>query len=467
MSFLPEQEVPSMSFPWIRALALSLGASALVSVASAQQTSAHSPSLVPVPKSGPQLTGYPSYPSAGARVWSSYPNAATVAQGDSDPHAASPTPAEEGAVESNGDYAAEGDCGDDCGHSWFGKFRRNCGNGCGWYAAAAGLVLTRDRGNGVILSNDGTAFGSVINSRDVMRDWQGGWEVTLGKFITPNCALEVNYWHTGLFHESDTQIAAAQGTGDLATPLNFGGLNDGVNNVQDLYTTSTGAHMVGRANEFMNLEINLIGYSCCCDRPGFGGGYGRGGCGGCGDACGDCCAPCNPFCFSWFGGIRLFRFYENLLFATSDNNTDFVFDANEAYYDVRVHNNLVGGQIGGRVDYYVLGGKLGLFFAPKMGIYGNHVSHQSFLRTGNGELFNIETYKNDVAFLGQIDVGGDYYITDNLKLFGGYRLVGVAGVALSDNQIPQNIADSAAIADVDSNGSLLLHGAFMGLEYRF
>src|SRR5690349_11452564 len=56
--FLPEQEVLKMKFPWIRALALMVGASAMVSVASAQ-SNGHSPSLVPVPKSGPQLTGYP------------------------------------------------------------------------------------------------------------------------------------------------------------------------------------------------------------------------------------------------------------------------------------------------------------------------------------------------------------------------------------------------------------------------
>ncbi|MEX2188129.1 MAG: hypothetical protein WD875_15085 [Pirellulales bacterium] len=446
-----------MKLSWIHALATTLGAVALVSVASAQQATVYSPSLVPVPKTGPQLTGYPSYPSTGARVWSSYPNEATAIENTSDSNAASSS-----VMSTNGGQAGDCGCDDGCGGSWFSKFRSRCGNGCGWYAGVGGIVMSRDRGNGIITTNDGTPFVPVINSRDVMRDWQGGWEVTLGKFINPNTAVEVNYWHTGLFHESDTQIATAQGSGNLDTPLNFGTLNDGVNNVQDLYATAAGAHMVGRANEFMNLEINLIRHSCCCDRPM------TGSCGSdCGSSCGDCGSCCRPMCFSWFAGVRLFRFYENMLFATSDDNTDFVFDANEAYYDVRVHNNLIGGQIGGRVDYYMLGGKVGLWFAPRLGIYGNHISHESFLRTGNGELFDIHSYKNDVAFMGQLDVGGDYYITDNLKLYGGYRLVGVAGVALSDEQIPQNIQDSAAIADVDSNGSLLLHGAFMGLEYRF
>jgi hypothetical protein len=462
--FLPEQEVQSMKFPWIRALALMVGASAMVSVASAQ-SNGYSPSLVPVPKSGPQLTGYPTYPSPGGRAWASTPTPISHRQDSDDPHAAEPTPVVEGSAPGEG-YGCDEGCESG---SWFSHFRGRCGNGCGWYAGLAGLVISRDRGNGLNMSNDGTPLGTVINSRDVMRDWQGGWEVTLGKYLTPNCALEVNYWHTGLFHESDTQIAAAQASGNLASSINFGGLTDGVNNIQDLYTTAAGAHMVGRANEFMNIEINLIGHSCCCDRPGLGMGAGCGTCGdGCGDACGDACGSCcRPLCFSWFAGVRLFRFYENLLFATSDDNEDFVFDANEAYYDVRVHNNLIGGQIGGRVDYYMFNGKVGLWFAPRLGIYGNHISHQSFLRTGNGEVFDIHSYKNDVAFLGQIDVGADYYITQNLKLFGGYRLVGVSGVALSDEQIPQRVDDFAAIEAVDSNGSLLLHGAFMGLEYRF
>ena len=40
--------------------------------------------------------------------------------------------------------------------------------------------------------------------------------------------------------------------------------------------------------------------------------------------------------------------------------------------------------------------------------------------------------------------------------------MGVSGVALSDEQIPAFIHDSAAILDVNTDGSLVLHGGYAG-----
>jgi hypothetical protein len=40
-------------------------------------------------------------------------------------------------------------------------------------------------------------------------------------------------------------------------------------------------------------------------------------------------------------------------------------------------------------------------------------------------------------------------------------------VGLADAQIPQYIVDIPEIAHIDSNGDLILHGAFAGLTYNF
>jgi hypothetical protein len=49
----------------------------------------------------------------------------------------------------------------------------------------------------------------------------------------------------------------------------------------------------------------------------------------------------------------------------------------------------------------------------------------------------------------------------------GYRFVGISGVALTTNQIPQSFGDMFAIEKVHSNGSLLLHGAYLNVNYNW
>jgi hypothetical protein len=39
----------------------------------------------------------------------------------------------------------------------------------------------------------------------------------------------------------------------------------------------------------------------------------------------------------------------------------------------------------------------------------------------------------------------------------------VSGVALSDGQIPPFLIDAPAILDIDSNGSLIVHGGVFGV----
>jgi hypothetical protein len=52
-------------------------------------------------------------------------------------------------------------------------------------------------------------------------------------------------------------------------------------------------------------------------------------------------------------------------------------------------------------------------------------------------------------------------------VFGGYRAMAIAGVALSEQQIPRFISDAASIQNIDSNGHVILHGAFAGVEYHW
>ena len=64
-------------------------------------------------------------------------------------------------------------------------------------------------------------------------------------------------------------------------------------------------------------------------------------------------------------------------------------------------------------------------------------------------------------------MGLDWQITQCLSAKLGYRLMAATGVALADNQIPFYLNDIPAIQDIDRNGHLLMHGAFVGLTYCF
>jgi hypothetical protein len=85
----------------------------------------------------------------------------------------------------------------------------------------------------------------------------------------------------------------------------------------------------------------------------------------------------------------------------------------------------------------------------------------------NGRPYNYSLRKNDVAMMGELNVGSYFMVSQSVRLNIGYRAIGVAGVALSPDQIPVNFTDGADIQRVDSNGSLILHGAYFGLQKCF
>ena len=68
------------------------------------------------------------------------------------------------------------------------------------------------------------------------------------------------------------------------------------------------------------------------------------------------------------------------------------------------------------------------------------------------------------SFLTQVDLGLDWQITQHVSTQFGYRLVAITGMGLSDGQIPFFGNDTLAIAGIQHNDSLILHGAFRRLD---
>jgi len=148
--------------------------------------------------------------------------------------------------------------------------------------------------------------------------------------------------------------------------------------------------------------------------------------------------------------------------------------------DTSVTNNLMGFQLGGRVDYFVLP-RVRLFAQPMFGIFGNHATINANVYSGNGlqgnvqnifdptitSPFQVNSSKNRVALMGQIDLGTNFQITPRFSAFAAYRVMAISRVALADNQIPPFLVDQAAIRDIQMNGNLVLHGVVMGGMFNY
>jgi hypothetical protein len=90
------------------------------------------------------------------------------------------------------------------------------------------------------------------------------------------------------------------------------------------------------------------------------------------------------------------------------------------------------------------------------------------IATGTGvEALNISSDDDTVSLLAQLDVGVNYQFSPCIGVWGGYRVVAISGIALSDQQIPFLADDLAGIADIDDNSNLILHGLTGGVTFTY
>jgi hypothetical protein len=61
----------------------------------------------------------------------------------------------------------------------------------------------------------------------------------------------------------------------------------------------------------------------------------------------------------------------------------------------------------------------------------------------------------------------DWQFHERWSAFLGYRLLVATGIGLADHQLTPYVVDIPELADIDTNGTLILHGAFAGLTCRF
>jgi len=182
--------------------------------------------------------------------------------------------------------------------------------------------------------------------------------------------------------------------------------------------------------------------------------------------------------YELLGGFRWLQFDESLQYTASIDTGVYPVTPSDFFYNLEAQNRLLGFQLGARNEY-CLGSKLRFFTGVKGGIFNNNIRTVQNLTDINGEIaqvnsgaaagrpFSYEDEKNDVAFLGELDFGILYNLTNRSRIRLGYRAMGVSGVALAADQMPFLYNDPDELSRANSNGNLLLGGGYYGIEFCF
>lgn len=392
-----------------------------------------------------------------------------------------------------------------------------CESSTRWFGGVYGLYMTRTQGPnryytaGIDSGATGTPYfpqpGDIENYSDcayLVPHWRGGVEVRLGSTFgigdscdngdcyggsfndgcggdpcgcqpccQPCCkqyAWEVAWW--GL--EGDVQQQYVDGpvvgTFRYYGMVNYAGLEYGGQPVNDFYNyqipvTGPGAETVlaqrVRTNfRAQNLELNFLRLPLltgCCSY--------------------DSCAP--AFTLTGLCGVRYFRFDDDLEFGT-EWDVGNPFDGwrngtNELFHDIQMENQLVGFQLGANMNY-IVASRWNAFWDTSFGIYNNRISQYQRMYnplagaatfTQDGRDAVVNSSKNEVAFLGEMRVGGGYLFTPNWRGVLAYRAIAMTGVALAPDQIKSDYSSWANTALIDSSGSLVVHGIQAGFECNY
>ena len=129
--------------------------------------------------------------------------------------------------------------------------------------------------------------------------------------------------------------------------------------------------------------------------------------------------------------------------------------------------------MGGQGSWYI-NNCWSLYGGGRFGIYNNHAESSQYINgqagdavinagTYAGQAYRFSSDRDAVAGIGQLDLGLRYQAGCHWSFTGGYRLVGIAGVATTPGQIPNNFADPRYVNNsVCVEDSLILHGGYLG-----
>jgi len=313
----------------------------------------------------------------------------------------------------------------------------NSGGSSNKVLSVFGLSFRRDYEDGRRLARN--AANDILYSDDVRNGSLNGLGVSLASRGCDGSGWEAVYW--GIDEESDTTLAGGTST-YLTGATGLGGVAHPPSGatVQDIFDAGDNARFY-RDTDIHNFEFNLLRnggqYTTRSGRTGN---------------------------YELLGGFRLFTFDESFRYVSNSSNVAY---PSTTEYRIEAENTLAGFQLGGRNEI-CLTDRVKFSHAGSAGIFNNRIyTRQQILDSDGYSAMDYMDNKDDAAMMGQIDVGLIYQFSQKARARIGYRALGVAGVALAVDQIPDDFTNVRELTSANSNGSLLLHGLYFGSEFCF
>ena len=314
-----------------------------------------------------------------------------------------------------------------------------------WFAGAGGLVMTRTLPAG---ADTMVPLGGLqLTTADAAATWPGGVDLHIGRWFGPRQrhAVELIYW--GVYGLGSTATVAAGSpsidTIPQAPGVTIGGLP------ATAYLADAVGQQIARADVVNDVEINWL-YSLW-ERPEF-------------------LPRERRVNLIWLAGFRYFGLSDQLYLTTTPGSSALP----PSRLTVATNNNLYGAQVGAKFDWSLLPG-LRLDIVPKFMIGGNAVTDTTSLATttgtpaafASGGPVSVHQTLGVFSWLGSVDTGLAWDVTDNWTLSIGYRVVGVGNVAQADGQWPVLVATPATLPGLSASTSTIIHGGFAGFEARY
>ena len=315
-----------------------------------------------------------------------------------------------------------------------------------WFAGANGLVMTRTLPSGAatMLPRPGA---TQLSTGAAGATWPGGVDLHLGRWFgdRQHHAVEFIYW--GVYNIGSS-AAAVSPPAINAIPQAGLGVTVGTTQAAD-YLVNASAQQISRSDVVNDIEINWV-YSLW-DRPEF-------------------LPRERQVNLMWLAGFRFFEVWDALTLTTTAGNPAL----GALDLGVATNNNLFGGQVGAKFDWRFLP-RLRFTAVPKFMLAGNAITNTTTLTdaAGTAAVFaggapvNVHSTLGVFSWLGSVDTGLAWDVTDNWTLSMGYRVVGVGNIAQADGQWPTLITTPASLSGISAGSSTIVHGGFAGFEGRY
>jgi hypothetical protein len=317
-----------------------------------------------------------------------------------------------------------------------------------WFAGASGLVMTRTLPAGTATMQP--AGGVQLTTSSAAATWPGGVDLHFGRWFGPRQQNAVEFIYWGVYGIGTSDTATVAGINAIPQAQNvFVGTTPA-----SAYLANSASQQISRSDLVNDVEINWL-YSLW-ERPEF---LSR-----------DPSSPSRTINLMWLAGFRFFQL-EDVLTQTSVSGSG---APGTLDLGVATNNNLYGAQVGAKFDWRFLP-QIRFSAVPKFMIAGNSITNTTTLATGSGTqaLFlsgapvNVHSTLGVFSWLGSVDTGVAWDVTERWTLSLGYRVVGVGNIAQADGQWPPVITSPASISGINGGSSTIIHGGFAGFEARY